>query len=183
MTAGGTLKILDHAMHCRLRGETITLDKGRGHVVGGELRARLRITVRDAGSENGAPTLLSVADLEDRRAELVVLHQDDQRVRRRGAKLALTAGAKGAKLTRAAVWTSDRLQQAQNELEREGARLLVKAEIVVRGTAHAGVRIQFGDHTMVLTDAAHGARFTFDTDESRIQMEARDHGMGRDESR
>ena len=94
-----------------------------------------------------------------------------------------TAGAKGAKLTRAAVWTSDRLQQAQNELEREGARLLVKAEIVVRGTAHAGVRIQFGDHTMVLTDAANGARFTFDTDASRIQMEARDHGMGRDESR
>jgi hypothetical protein len=166
--AGSTLRLLDQAVQCRARAERIELLKGRGRVIAGELRARHKVTVLEAGSDNGPVTVLAAGDVTDLHTSRTRQQADENKVQRLGQKLAANDRGKGGKLQRAAVQLGDQAQAERIAVLKVQRELLEHAEVEIRGTAHIGVRVQLGDSRLDLKEAVTGARFRWDADRAAI---------------
>ncbi len=168
LAAGGTLRVDDQLAHCRARAGSVRLAGGRGQVFGGELRARTAIDVQRAGTDEGAATLLSVADLADEPTQRAQRNAEAERAARSAARAADSGRFSRAKGNRVAVRAADRTAEERLRLVVLRRELLQQASITVRDVAHAGVRIQFGDRTLHLDEWRRAVRFRFDTDQDRI---------------
>ncbi len=138
--SGGTIEIEDHCVSSALYARHVSLQHGRGKLVGGEVHAQESIMVVDAGAAHGTPTLLSVAEMP----------KESKRTSTKGNGRPM----KGPKK-----------RSAQAE-----AALLAKAQIVVEHTAHPGVQIRFGPYKRLIHEQIGSARFTWDSEEGSIVM-------------
>ncbi|HLQ36657.1 MAG TPA: FapA family protein, partial [Planctomycetota bacterium] len=170
LAANGTVR-MQEAVHCRVRGQDVELLRGRGKVVGGELRARHAIAVLAAGTEGGAETLLATADLTDQLAELVRLETAERAVQRQGQKYAHGDSGRSGKLTRAAVGTGDKAQAERLRHAERQRDLLREARIEVKGPLYPGVSVQFGQFTHKIDEPRTGVTFRWDATSNTIVEE------------
>jgi len=188
--AGGDLK-LRHALSARLfaggnlevtRSVTDSELHAREIVVGGTLLgkqaiAESRIRVLDAGSPAGGPCLLRVAHpLEIPEGE----KKDDDGARDR-ARALLCGGpdrlsARKARDTRKgrgerpSAVNAPRLAP-QLEFRKRQHELQPSARIEIRGTAHAGCKLDFGSRPLVLEQAVRAKIFRLDMERDEIVVE------------
>lgn len=171
LVAGGTVTFGDEATHCRLRATNLVATTGRGTVFGGELRVRQAITVRTAGTGQGAPTLLLVGDVSDAEAELVRTVNADRKLADRALQRGRQDGGRGGKATREAVRLGDPAQQERLRLRLLQRDLLRTATVEIHDTLHAGVRIQFGERTFACDGPRHHLRLRWDEAKDEIVEE------------
>jgi len=171
LQAGGAIDVGDHVTQCTVVGERIRLPRGRGAVVGGELRARQTIQLVSAGADGGAPTLLAVADLTSEQAEFVRRTQPDARMQRTAARGQRDDGRAAGKARRAAVKSTDAARDEKLRLLQLQRELLQSASIEVAGTVHAGVRLRFGTFTRQLDAPKTRTRFRWDPTRNDIHEE------------
>jgi uncharacterized protein (DUF342 family) len=172
LVAAGRIEVRDELVHCEVAATSIQLLQGRGSALGGALRARDHIAVRNAGSASGAPTLLAAGDLTSERTELVRRRRQLERIERTVHRRGDADPARG-KLLRQRAAAADDTQQEKLDLLRRQRALLRDARIEVHGRVHAGVRVQFGSAVLALTTDCQGTRFRFDADAGTIVQEAR----------
>ena len=139
--SGGTIEIEDHCVSSVLYARRVSLQHGRGKLLGGEVHARESIRVVEAGAAQGTPTLLSVAEMP----------KEPKRTSTKGKDPPI----KGPK-------------KLSTEAE---AALLAKAQIVVEHTGHPGVQIHFGPYKRLIHEQIGSARFTWDAEERSIAMQ------------
>ena len=173
LSANSTVIALDELVNCEAAAGEIHLLQGRGHVLGGSLRARTRIAVLQAGSDAGVPTLLAAGDLTSESAELQ--RRDQQRDRaERNAKKALPRAfgpARGGKLGRSQMAAVDAALTEKLALAARQREFLATATIEIRGAARAGVRIRFGTAERKLETTTTGVRFRWDASTGQITEE------------
>jgi len=162
--AGGTIELRDGATHCRLAADHIRIVNGRGVAFGGELRARQTIELRVAGSPGGAPTRLSVCDLDDERTELVRRATDAARFERSCVR----AGHGDAKATRQALRATDHSEQERLRVLQRQREMLRTATIRIADTAHPGVVLQFGQQTLPIGETLRATSFHYDVERDAI---------------
>jgi len=172
LDAGLDVQLADEATHSFLRGETIGIVSGRGTAFGGELRARTAIALLAAGTANGAPTLLAVADVVDEQAELVRSTNQDSKANRNFGRPARDGDGPSGKSARTALKSDDRARNERLRIVQRQRALLREATITVTGTVHAGVRIRFGDATLVVDTPRTHVRFRWDATDNRIVEES-----------
>jgi uncharacterized protein (DUF342 family) len=169
LAAGGTLRAQDQLAHCRAHAAMIEALHGRGHVFGGELRARDRVTVLQAGTPGGAPTLLAVADLTAERDALVRRqHAADAALRQAQRQ---PGPPRSGKAGRQQVAANDAALAGKLQLAEAERQALLQARIEVRGPLHPGVRIQFGGTGMTIQEPIAHAAFRWDADAGAIVQE------------
>lgn len=170
LVAGNTLEIGDQATHCRMMATHIRLTHGRGAAFGGELRAKSTIELRTAGTQTGAATLLSVADLVDELAELARLEAEAARHDRVALKGARGEDVRmgGQKGLRQGTKASDRAQQERLRVLARQRELLRDAAISVRDTIWPGVVLQFGSVRLPVGLPIQHAQFRFDLETNTI---------------
>lgn len=161
----------DEATHSFLRGENIRIVKGHGAAFGGELRARTSIALVAAGTANGAPTLLAVADVVDEHAEVVRATNQDTKVNRNFGRPARDLNGPSGKSARTAMKSDDRARTERLRVVQRQRALLQGASITITGTLHAGVRIRFGDASLVVDTPRTHVRFRWDAANDRIVEE------------
>lgn len=171
LVAGEAVDVGDHLTRCVVRGARIRLQHGRGAVVGGELRARHSIQCLGAGVDGGATTLLAVADVTAEQAELVRRAGPDSKAGRMAVRGQRDGGRADGKARRAAVRSTDALQDEKLRLLQAQRELLQSASVEIAGTAHAGVRIRFGTVTRQIDEPRTGIRFRWDPDRNDIHEE------------
>ena len=161
--AGGTVTIADQATHCRIRAAVVEAVERHGLILGGETRARDRITVANAGSPGGAATLLVVGDLLEEQAKAVraggPAARFDQMARQRHG-----GGGGGLRSVDAANEERLKLRVRQREM-------LAKACVEIQGSIHPGVRVVFGDRSWTCDTARHGLRLRWNPDDETITEE------------
>jgi hypothetical protein len=141
--------------HCWVRAESAEVLLGRGHVFGGELRARTSLRLLVAGTENGAPTLLGIGELEP--PEKMVVRRD---ATRSDAQRPGTVPAGRARSGTGAPTTGKTLYEQ-----------LARGSITVRGACWPGVRIQFGNMSFDVRERLEHVRFRWDADSGNIVHE------------
>ncbi len=171
LLAGTEVDIGDHLTQCKVTGERILLQRGRGAAVGGELRARQAIRLVTAGADGGAPTLLAVADLTSEQADLVRRTNPGARLERTAVRSQRDDGRASGKARRAAHRSTDAARDEKLRLLQQQRELLLSASIEVAGTAHAGVQLRFGTVTRQLDAARTRIRFHWDPQHNDIHEE------------
>lgn len=171
LRAGQRVHVRDQVAGTRVRADTIVLDGGRGHVLGGELRARTTLRMREAGSAQGAATLLAVADLTDEQRELARLEATARTLQRGDAGRRDDGRGKGGKAARRSLLARDEATAERLRLAQRQRQLLAAAELTIAGTAWPGVTIRFGDRTLTLAEPAQATRFRWDPDRADIAKE------------
>lgn len=162
LIAGGTVTFGDEATHCRLRATSLVAMTGRGTVFGGELRVRQTITVRTAGTGQGAPTLLLVGDVSDAEADSVRNGNADRKLAERMLQRGRQDTGRAGKATREAVRLGDPAQQERIRLRLMQRELLRTATVDIHETLHAGARVQFGERTFTSDEPRHHLRLRWD---------------------
>ncbi len=173
LSAAGAVTALDELVRCDVTADRIELTQGRGHVLGGTLRARTTIEAIKAGSESGVPTLLSAADLASERAEVARRTAALERAERQAQKAAPRAQgpARGGKFGREQAAAQDAELREKIELAKRQRELLPHASIIVRGIAHPGVRIRIGAAECAVDAATRCVRYRWDCATSAIVVE------------
>lgn len=160
--AGGTVTIADQATHCRIRAAVVEAVERHGVLLGGETRARERITVRNAGSPGGAATLLVVGD---------VLAEAAKAVRATGAGAKLDDHARQRHGGGLSPRSADAANEERLKLRLRQREALAKACVEIQGTIHPGVRVVFGDRSWTCDAARHGLRLRWNPDDESITEE------------
>lgn len=165
--AGGVVTIADQATHCRIRAAVVEVVERHGALLGGETRARDRITVRNVGSAGGAATVLVVGDLLADEAKAVRAggpgaKLDDLARQRRAA----AGSGAHANLRAVDAATEERLRLRVRQRE-----LLARACVEIHGAIHPGVRVVFGDRAWTCDVARHGLRLRWNPDDETILEE------------
>jgi uncharacterized protein (DUF342 family) len=150
ITADGKLVVGAEMSHCWARADSAEVLLGRGHVFGGELRARTSLRLLVAGTENGAPTLLGIGELEP--PEKMVVRRDATRseLQRPGTARNGPGAPKAGKTL---------------------YEQLARGSITVRGACWPGVRIQFGNMSFDVRERLEHVRFRWDADSGNIVHE------------
>ncbi len=172
LRAGGDVCLTDHGIDCHVFGHSVTVEQGRGVIVGSEVHARQSIHLIEAGNDVGALTILKVADTSRERRELLSLETEQRKQERRSQKRRGRAAGRGGKDNRARVGQSSQVRKARRELERVQAGLLETAEVTVRGAIHLGVRLCFGPHEREINAMERGIRYSFDIANGKIVEES-----------
>lgn len=173
LLAKGRITAHDELVHCEVAAAAIELVEGRGHVLGGALRARDHVTVLRAGTPAGAATLLAAADLTSERAELRRRQRQADHVERRSQKAADRAAGpqRGGKVGRARAAASAAVTAERLELARQLRELLRTAHVEVRTQLLPGVRVQLGTAGLTIDTERRGARFRWDDAAGTIVQE------------
>ncbi len=171
LDAGGDVELRDEATHSELRGDNVRIVSGRGTAFGGSVRVRHTIELTNAGTANGAATLLVVADVLEESTALVRATNVDTKVERSAVRARRDLAGSAGKMNRAAVKGSDQAQQQRLALLQRQRTLLKDAAIHVHGTTHAGVRIQFGAVTLPIERSRTSVRFRWDAEHDCIVEE------------
>jgi len=147
-----------------------------GRLRGGQLVAESQIITKEAGAPSGVPTHLTVgepllAPVERVRLLLATLRAERVAERARGRG---TERPKGGKIGR--VRAELDAEQVQRLAERAHRRevLLCDANIQI-GFAHPGVSLHFGNAHVVLDEAEHSSRYSYDPSTSSIRVEKATH--------
>jgi len=159
--AGGTVTIADQATHCHIRAAVVKVVERHGVLLGGETRARDRITVRNAGSPGGAETLLVVGD---------VLAEATKSVRATGAAR-LDEHAQQRHGSGTDLHSDDAANAERRKLRLHQREALAKACVEIQGTIHPGVRVVFGERSWTCNTARHGLRLRWDAASETITEE------------
>ncbi len=162
--ADGAVEIADQATHCRIRANTIEVKHGKGAVLGGELRARSRVTVRSAGSAGGTTTTIVVGD---------VLQDVAASVRATGgsAKLDVTSRPRGIAMSRASLRDVDAAVEEKLRLLKRKRELLLGATVEFLDVVHPGVAVVFGDKTWTCEAPVHAVRLRWSEADDSIHEE------------
>lgn len=172
LEADGVVRIQDQAVHCIIRGHDIEMLRGRGHVVGGELRAAHSIKVLEAGTEAGAETVLVAADMTEQHKELARREAAGHKVARQSQKVLVGSGrsdrGKGGKLGRDQVNSENLAMTQRLEVARRQRELLQHASITVKSRLHPGVRIQLGLARLEIQEPLLGATFRWNDEQNAI---------------
>jgi uncharacterized protein (DUF342 family) len=171
LTAGGTVRIGDQAAHSTIRGGVIEAVHGRGHVHGGELRARTRIVCREAGMPIGVPTLLAVGDVSECEPARARLDARAFAAERRLQKQVRTDEHRDGKRAREADRSGNAARQERLQMLMRQRELLRGASIQVLGTIHPAVVVQFGDVRQTVETPLSNATFRWDPDQGAIVTE------------
>ena len=172
--AGGALKIERHSINSTIQGRTVVVG---GRLVGGSAVAERTLVVQQAGSETGAPTMLTAGEaqvpLEHTRADLLAVKM--RRKARRGRQHgAASAGPRAHKRGRSSRGVEAerlaKLERAREQRERQD-ELLRHARIDVTRVAHSGVSVHFGHMYYAVITAERGARYRLDLDSGKVVME------------
>ncbi|MBK7948448.1 MAG: DUF342 domain-containing protein [Deltaproteobacteria bacterium] len=169
--AGGKLAIKRGALNSELHASEIEIG---GTLLGGRACAETRIVVREAGSPDGSPCQLIAAQPFDpvgSEAGDPADARERARARLRGGEVRLAArksrdgrpgrGPRPTEQRSAAVVAQQGFRHRQRELQ-------PLAQIVIKGTAHAGCRIDFGGRPLVLEKAVKARSYRFDVESGRI---------------
>lgn len=162
--ADGAVEIADQATHCRIRATTIEAKDGKGVVLGGELRARSRITVRVAGSAAATATTIVVGD---------VLQDVAASVRATGgsAKLDITTRPRGIAMSRTSLRDVDAAVEERLRLLKRKREQLVGATVEFLDVVHPGVVVVFGDKTWTCEAPVHAVRLRWSEADDSIHEE------------
>ena len=175
LEAGGYVRIQDQAVHCHILARDIDMTRGRGHVVGGELRATHSIHLLEAGTAAAPVTVLIAADMTEAHKELARREAAEHRVARASQKVLVgsvrTDRNKGGRLGRDQVSSQDQAMAQRLEVAHKQRDLLLKASITVRSKIYAGVRIQLGLHHLDITETLNGATFRWHDEQNCIIQE------------
>lgn len=163
--AEGAVEIADQAAHCRIRAGSITAKDGKGAILGGELRARTRITVRTAGSPGATATTFVVGD---------VLQDVAASVRASGgiARLETAARPRGIAMSRTSLREVDAAVEERLRLLKRKRELLAEAVVEFLDTVHPGVVVVFGDKTWTCEAPLHAVRLRWSDADDSIHEEA-----------
>lgn len=175
VTAGGVLRVRE-AVNSELHGREVLVS---GRLRGGTAAAELRVSVKEAGTPAGTPTVvragepLELPDLADvQRA--VVMQKLRRMAERGGVRDAFGARggarAKGGKLGRvSAALSAEELQEraayAGRRAELEG-RAIVEVHL-----AHPGVELRIGSAHHGLDQAQRGLRYVLDRETGQLRAE------------
>ncbi|MCC6670932.1 MAG: DUF342 domain-containing protein [Planctomycetes bacterium] len=175
LECGGTLRLSEFAMHCRIRARAVLAERGHGRVAGGEATFAERLRVREAGSPAAVPTLLAGADSRATRTDSLevelVRHRQERRVRKIAGLPAAAAPDTHGKELRAAVQTQDQALDAQVALRRAERELLLQAEVVVLVALHPGVVVRLGPKERRIERPSGPCRITYDPAEDALRLE------------
>ncbi len=173
LSAAGAVVALDELVRCDVTADRIEVAQGRGHVLGGTLRARTTIEAIQAGAESGTPTLLSAADLASERAEVARRTTALERAERQAQKAAPRASgpARGGKFGREQTAAQDAELREKVELGKRQRELLPSASITIRGAIHPGVRIRIGTAECAVDATTRFVRYRWDCANGAIVME------------
>lgn len=171
LQAGGVVDVGDQLNQCTVFADRVRLLRGRGAVVGGELRVRQSIQLINAGIVDGATTLLAVADLTNEQAELVRRSRPAAQAERSAVRGQRDGGRADAKARRSAVKEADLAREEKLILLQQQRELLQSASIEIAGTAHAGVRVRFGAFLRQFDQPRTRIRCRWDAERNEIHEE------------
>ncbi len=175
VSAGRVLRVQE-AVNSRLRGRQVVVT---GRLRGGAAVAEHSLSVQEAGTPAGTPTVLhageplELPDLAD--VQCAVVMQKLRRMAERGgvrdAFGARGGGrSKGGKLGRLdAAWSAEELAERAEHARRRGE--LERAAIVEVGTAHPGVELRIGAARLNLQEIARGMRYALDPETGQLRAQ------------
>lgn len=172
--AGGTLEVTRSVSTSDLHAREITVG---GTLLGNQAVAESRIRVLDAGSPAGGPCLLRVAhplaipgsekkDQDDARDRArALLRNGPDRLSARKSR-----DTRKGRGERPSVVSAPKLAP-QLEFRKRQRELQPSARIEIRGTAHAGCKIDFGSRPLVLEQSVRATVFRLDMERDEIVAE------------
>ncbi|MBP7263098.1 MAG: DUF342 domain-containing protein [Spirochaetia bacterium] len=175
--AVGNITLKNSSLLCVLKSNgKITLLGDRGHLVGGQARAKLGLEVQNLGAENASRTLVSfgqdylvkdAAEAEEReleRAKAMILQADKKmrELERDGSDLSAIRQEK-LKLVKLLEARSMRVFQLHEKFEEH-----YPAEVVVRGTVFPGVVLESHNRYLEIRTKKQRVVFSFDVQSGHI---------------
>ncbi len=172
LEAGGNVVVGDQATHCRIRANQLLAHSGRGTVFGGEARVTQRISVRTAGTANGAATHFVVGDMLAGIANLVRTTNHESKVAERAQQALAANGKSPGKAERAGLRVGDATLEERLRLRQQQRELLQTAQIEVIDTLHVGVRLTFGERSWINDSTRKGVRYRWSANDDTTIEEA-----------